>query len=95
MGAYEDQAESARWEAAKSQVIPSHVWTRLLGYDVDVYQDSGHNVPVVVEGTEIVAVDGVRFVLRPPGGIWSEDYVAPLTGDYQIAHGDGHGVTDQ
>lgn len=43
-------------EAAAGRVIPSHVWTRLLGTEVEVYQGSGHNValtirPVVSDAT--------------------------------------------
>lgn len=69
-----------------TQFIRTSTWTRLLGHAVEVLQCSGHNIAVwVTDGVlEHDAGPDVTVLLRPPGGVWTPGWTAPVAGVYRF-----------
>ena len=65
------------------QTIPTGVWTKLDGYEVEVLQQSGANINVeVVDGQLLPAT--TRWLLQPTAGAFGPRWTAPIAGWYMF-----------
>lgn len=68
---------------ADPQVIPTHTWTRLEGYDVDVHHQHPGNINVwVADGELKTSAEDAVAVLRPTGGSYAPGWRVPVRGTY-------------
>lgn len=68
-----------------NQAIPTGLWTKLDGYDVEAIHHAGHNVCVRVQQGNLTTDDpNAEMLLRPSPGTFTTPWKAPISGRYAI-----------
>lgn len=68
------------------QTIPTGIWTKLEGYEVEVHHQAGCNLNVeVIDGQLVPAPHATtRWLLRPTAGAFGPRWTAPIAGWYMF-----------